>query len=433
MIERYAKTAMSRLFTVKEQWATALQVEVAAVVARAQLGQITDEDRDAVLRGVPQEITDEIVAQISEREAKIDHDVAAFVDVMQSYIDHDASRWFHYGLTSADITDTALCLRLTEAADLLIGEAYELLSALCVRAREFADVPTAGRTHGQHAEVITFGVRLANWAFMVERSIDTLVQARDEIAVGKLSGACGTYSNIDPEVENIVCGELGLRPITATQVVPRDLHANLVYACVRLGGAIGHISFNLRIMASTEYGEVEEGRRPEQKGSSAMPHKRNPIKGEQLDGLARVLRGNLVSSLEEVELLFERDISHSAPERIVLADTLILCHYMTVTMVTVLSRLVVKPARMQLNIDRGLGLMYTQTVLTSLIDQGMLRDDAYRLVQSLAYQAIEENRPFRELLNESTEVMLTSDELDTIFDQSRLLAHVGDIIDRLPA
>lgn len=431
MIPRYTFPEMGDLFTDVAQWEAARKVELAAVLARQMLGQISQEDHDIVAFNTPV-VTEQIVREIAEREATTDHDMAAFVDVMQSYIDHLASRWFHYGLTSADVTDTAICFRLVKAADLLIEVVEKLLLTLCERAREFAATPTAGRTHGQHAEVITFGVRLTNWALMVERALVTLILARDEIAVGKLSGACGTYTNIEPEVEELVCKALGLQPITATQVIPRDLHAHLIYACVRLGDAIGDISFNLRVMASTEYGEVEEGRRPGQKGSSAMPHKRNPIKTEQLDGLARTLRGYLVSSLEQVELLFERDISHSAPERIVLADALILAHYMTVTAERVLSRLVVNPVRMQTNIDSSLGLMYTQTVLTAMIDGGRERDDAYRVVQALAFRALEEKRPLRELLSGSAEVRLSEERLDAIFDQDHMLRHAGMIIERLP-
>ncbi len=423
--------AMGSLFTPEAIWGAVRRVELAAVAARASLGQISEADELVVMAGTPV-VTRAIVREISARERVTDHDVAAFVDVMQKHIADPAARWFHFGLTSADVTDTALSLRLCAAADLIIGEASTLLAELCGMARNYRMVLTAGRTHGQHAEIITFGVRLANWAFMVERALRSLEAARSEMTVGKLSGACGTYTNIDPRVEAEVCRTLGLMPITATQVIPRDLHANLVSACVRLGNAIGQITFNLRIMASTEYGEVEEGRRPGQKGSSAMPHKHNPIRCEQLDGLARPLRGYLVSSLEDVELLFERDISHSGPERIVLPDALILTHYMAVTMTTVLRRLVVHEDVMAENVKRSLGLMFSATVLSELVADGTQRDDAYRRVQALAEAAVAQRRSLRYMLEEADDLALTPAQLDAMFDTGRFTAHVDEIISRLP-
>ena len=431
MIDRYTLPEMAELFTPAAIWNTVLQVELAAVSARAALGQIPRADAAAILTRAPL-ITGRVVDEIAEREQVTDHDVAAFVDIVQAHIGGEAARWFHFGLTSADVTDTALSLRLVAASERVIEAASKLLARLCDMAREYAWTLTAGRTHGQHAEIITFGVRIANWALAVERAYGALKEAQREIAVGKLSGACGTYTNIDPAVEAEVCRSLGLMPITATQVIPRDLHANLVYACVRLGNAIAQIAFNLRIMASTEYGEVEEGRRPGQKGSSAMPHKRNPIRCEQLCGLAGTLRGYLTGSLELTELLFERDISHSGPERIVLPDALILTHYMAVTMEKVLARLVVMPDVMAANVERTMGLMFSQTVLSFLVESGLARDDAYRRVQALSHEAVAQGRPLRDLLAETDDLAMTSVKLDVIFDTSRFTAHVPEIMGRLP-
>ncbi len=431
MHPRYSKPEMTRHFTDVAKWDAVLDVELAAIRARSDLGQIPEADAIAILQHAPR-ITEAIIAQIAEREAVTDHDVAAFVDVLAEAIGGDEARWFHYGLTSSDVTDTALCRQLTWASDTLIAAGDVLLTSLCRRAREFATTPCAGRTHGQHAEIITFGVRIANWAHMVDRALATLRLANQAIQVGKLSGACGTYSNIDPEVERLTCENLALTPVVATQVIPRDLHLDLLHACSKLGNAIGHIYFNLRLMAITEIGEVEEGRRPGQKGSSAMPHKRNPIKGEQLDGLARTLRGYYQMASQDVELLFERDISHSAPERIYLPDALTLTHYMTVTATSVFDLLVVNSSRMRLNIERGLGLMYTQTALTALIDDGWQRDDAYRCIQRLASRAIEENRPLSDLLVLSDEAHTGIEQLQRIFSEAHMLRNTHLIIESLP-
>ena len=438
MIARYTKPEMGAFFTDEAQWDAVLQVHLAAVGAMRNIGSIPQEDFEWITGHAP-EVTPELVVKIQEREAVTDHDVAAYVDVIQEEIGSPAARWIHYGLTSSDVTDTALCLRLRDASGLLLEECGTLIKTVCNRAREFADVKTAGRTHGQHAEIITFGVRLTNWALMLDRAYFQLKGARSGIAVGKLSGACGTYSNIDPEIEKQVCGQLGLTPITATQVIPRDLHATLLQAVTGLGNVIDHMFLNERVMAMTEVGEVEEGRRTGQKGSSAMPHKRNPIKGEQLCGLARMLRGYSHAAEQNVALLFERDISHSAPERIALADSLILAHYMVVTANRVMEKLVVHPDRMWDNIERTHGLMFTQTLLTKLIDKGMERDPAYRLVQDLSNKVLEGKGELRELVEAENEVpypasttTITSEEIEEVFDPEPMVRNVGLVLDQLP-
>ncbi len=431
MLERYTLPEMGQHFTDVAIWDACRDVELAAVRARVLLGLNSDEDVAAILQRTPV-ITPAVVDRIKERERTTDHDVAAFVDIMQEDIASPDSRWFHYGLTAADVTDTALGLRLTRASDLLIEVGEKLLATMCARAREFRYTPTAGQTHGQQAEIITFGVRLSNWAMMIERALSTLRLAREEIAVGTLSGPCGTYTNVDPEIEGAVCLALGLQPIMATQVIPRDLHANLTYACARLANSIAQFSFNTRIMATSQYGEVQEKTRPGQKGSTSMPHKRNPIKTEQFTGLAREFHGYLVTALQDVVLLFERDISHSAPERIFLADAMILAHYVTVKAEQVLADLIVKTDRMELNIEGGLELMYTQTVLNALMDGGMERDQAYRIIQMLSFKAIDENRPLRAILEEEQVGGLSPARLDDIFDQGQMLRYCDLIIDQLP-
>jgi adenylosuccinate lyase len=349
-----------------------------------------------------------------------DHDVAAFVDVVQSHIGAPAGSWVHYGLTSTDVVDTALSVTLVRAADLLISAADGLVAALRKRAIEHAATPMLGRTHGMHAEPTTFGAKLALYCLQVDRDRTRLRRAREGIAVGKLSGAVGTYSNIDPSVEAYVCAALGLRPVPASQVLARDRHAEFLYACASVGATIELIATELRHLQRSELGEAEEPFAAGQKGSSAMPHKRNPITSERLVGMARVLRGYLVAGLEDVALWHERDISHSSVERIVLPDASHLAFY--------------SMRRMTRLID---GLVFSQPVLLALVSAGLTRDDAYRIVQAAARRAYEERRSFRSILEEdaalqsalgSAQVELV---LDDAFDLDRALRNAHFSIDAL--
>jgi adenylosuccinate lyase len=430
MLDRYSLPEMSRMFDPIAVWDYVLHVERVAIRAGAALGNIPKDDALLLLDLLPT-IDAGVVDEISARELVTDHDVAAFVDVMASHVQHPCSRWFHYGLTSSDVTDTAMCLRLSQATVRIITKARKLHQTLCDLAGQHRDTVTAGRTHGQHAEIITFGVRVANWALMLDRAIDTLTTAQVEMAVGKLSGACGTYSNIDPRIEQMVCSELGLTPVVSTQVIARDRHANLLYACARTGNVLAHIFENLRIMATTEFGEVREGVRIGQKGSSAMPHKRNPIKSEQIVGLNRLLQGYLLTGLQDVPLLMERDISHSAPERIALADALTLTHYMLTTATRVIGALEVDTERMAANVELSRGLMFSQTALTAQIDKGMTRDEAYRIIQELAANAMFCGHSLRVVMEGDPRIMLEPAELDRIFDTTRLLQYTGPIVDSL--
>ncbi len=428
MIPRYSLPEISALFTDEARFGAWLEVEVLAVEAWARLGVVPESDARAV-----RERAGFDVAAINEREKITDHDVAAFVDVVQETVGPPAGAWVHYGLTSSDVVDTALALQMTRAVDLLAGAAAELENAIAKRAHEFRDTPMVGRTHGIHAEPTTFGAKLALWAMQVRRDRERLARARATIAVGKLSGAVGTYSNVDPAVEQYVCEHLGLKPVPATQVLPRDRHAEVMYTCASIGASIETFALEIRHLQRTEVREAEEGFREGQKGSSAMPHKRNPIKSEQMCGLARVLRGNLQPALEDVALWHERDISHSSVERIIVPDSLMLTYYMLVKWRQVIERLQVHPERMLRNLDASFGLVFSQPVLLALVESGRTRDEAYRIVQRNAMRSWQEERSFRELLAADAEVADTLDaaRLDACFDLKRSLANINRVFDVL--
>ncbi len=420
------------LFTDEARFATMLEVELLATEAWAALGVVPVEDA-AAARALAPEITPAVVEAIAERERVTDHDTAAFVDVIASSIGSPAGKWMHYGLTSSDVVDTAQCATLTRAADVLLDALGELIDTLKVRAREFRDTPTVGRTHGIHAEPTTFGAKLALWCLQADRDRTRLRAARAAVAVGKLSGAVGTYSNIDPAIEASVCAALGLLPVPATQVIARDRHAELLYACAAIGTTIELMATEIRHLQRTEVGEASEPFRAGQKGSSAMPHKRNPVKSEQLSGQARVLRGYLGAALEDVALWHERDISHSSVERIILPDACILTHYMLVTCRRLLEGLVVDAERMRANFDLSFGLVFSQPVLLALVAGGVARDDAYRIVQRAAQQSWAERRPFRTIVEEDPDVTVKAEVLDEAFDLDRALRHSHRIIDALDA
>jgi adenylosuccinate lyase len=429
VIPRYSLPEISALFTDEARFGAWLEVEVLAVEAWARLGVIPQADARAV-----RERASFVVAEIQERERITDHDVAAFVDVVQERVGSPAGAWVHYGLTSSDVVDTALALQMTRAVDLLASAAAQLEDAIAKRAHEFRDTPMVGRTHGIHAEPTTFGAKLALWAMQVRRDRERLVRARATIAVGKLSGAVGTYSNVDPAVERYVCEQLGLQPVPATQVLPRDRHAEVMYTCASIGATVESFALEIRHLQRTEVREAEEPfREGEQKGSSAMPHKRNPVKSEQLTGLARVLRANVQAALEDVALWHERDISHSSVERIIVPDSLVLAYYVLVTFRQVIEGLRVYPERMLRNLEASFGLVFSQPVLLALIESGRTRDDAYRMVQRNAMRAWQEERSFRDLLAADPEVSATLDaaRLDACFDLKRALANINRVFDAL--
>jgi adenylosuccinate lyase len=421
---------MAALFTDEARLALWLEVEVLATEAWATLGVVPEEDAKAVRERAPV-VDARFVDAVAEREQVTDHDVAAFVDVVQQAVGGSAAGWVHYGLTSSDVVDTALSATLARAADLLVEASSRLIATLKRRAFEFRDTPLAGRTHGMHAEPTTFGVKLAHWCLQADRDRQRLRAARNAIAVGKLSGAVGTYSNIDPDVERHVCAALGLRPVPATQVIARDRHAEYLWACASVGASVEQVATEIRHLQRTEVGEVAEPFRAGQKGSSAMPHKRNPITSERLAGLARVLRGNLTAGLEDVALWHERDISHSSVERIVLPDSSLLAYYVLVKLCSVVEGLDVRPDRMLENLDRSLGLVFSQPVLLALVAGGLTRDDAYRVVQEDAAAAWGEGRPFRWILEQDRRVPLDEAQLDGAFSLARALRNTGAIFDAL--
>jgi adenylosuccinate lyase len=431
MIPRYSLEPMASLFADNSRYGRWLEVEILAVEAWAELGVIPKADAIAI-----RERAGFDVEAIEAREAITEHDVAAFVDVVQERVGPPAGTWVHYGLTSSDVVDTALSMALVEATDLLLDAAAELEVAIVARAREFVDTAMVGRTHGIHAEPTTFGAKLALWALQVRRDRERLANARARIAVGKLSGAVGTYSNIDPAVEAFVCERLGLEAVPATQVIARDRHAELLYACASVGASIETFATEIRHLQRTEVREVEEPfRAGAQKGSSAMPHKRNPVKSEQLSGLARVLRGNLTAGMENVALWHERDISHSSVERIVLPDSCLLAYYLLVKFRSIVEGMVAYPERMIENLDGSYGLVFSQPVLLALVEAGRTRDDAYRMVQRNAMATWEQRRPFLDVLRGDPEVVETLGEerLASCFDLKSALGNADHAVRALDA
>jgi adenylosuccinate lyase len=437
MIPRYSTAEMTAIWSDVSKYTRWLEVELLATEAHAEIGVVPAADAAACRLHAPT-VDEALVQAILDREAITDHDVAAFVDVVQGAIAAgapDAGKWIHYGLTSSDVGDTTLCWQMRDAADVLIDASGALLSTLVDLARTHRDTVMIGRTHGIHAEPTTFGTKVALWALQVDRDRARLRVARDTVAVMKLSGAVGTYSNVPPSVEEFVGGALGLAPVPATQVIARDRHAELLYACASVGATCELMAVEVRHLQRTEVREVQEGFKAGQKGSSAMPHKRNPISAETISGLSRVLRSNLLAGLQDVALWHERDISHSSVERVVLPDSCQLAHYVMRRLQRLLAGLMVFPDRMQHNLDASHGLVFSQPVLLALVNAGKSRDDAYRIVQRCAMQAWDEGVEFRDLLDADPEIATTvpSTVLDEAFDLRRSLRHIDRIFDQLDA
>ena len=431
MIPRYAPKDVAALFTDEHRFDTMLEVELLAAEALVELGVVPASDA-AALRERRPVVDAAFVDAVNQREEITNHDTAAFVDIVQDRIGMPEGAWVHFGLTSSDVVDTALCATLASAMDIVITEATNLRDALTRRALESVDVPVVGRTHGMHAEPTTYGAKFALFALQVDRDLERARDARTAIAVGKLSGAVGTFSNIDPAVEAYVCAHLGLTPVPATQVIARDRHAQVLYACAALGTSMEQFALEVRHLARSEVGEVEEPFAPGQKGSSAMPHKRNPVVAERLSGLARVLRGYLQAGLEDVALWHERDISHSSVERVIMPDALQLTVYMLRKASWLADGLVLHPERALFNLtEASLGLVFSQSVLLALVESGVSRDDAYRVVQSAARTSIEERRNFRDVIEHDDEVSLSEEALARAFDLDRLLVHRRRILDAL--
>jgi adenylosuccinate lyase len=432
VIDRYSLPEMAAVFSDTARFGRYVEIELLATEAQAALGIVPADDAATCRAKAP--VTDEAFVQaVNDREAVTDHDVAAFVDVVQAAIGQPAGAWIHYGLTSSDIVDTAWCWALRDAADMLIEASSALLATVIELARAHRDTVMIGRTHGIHAEPTTFGAKVALWALQVDRDRDRLRAARRAVAVCKLSGAVGTYSNIDPSVEAFVGGRLGLTPVPATQVIARDRHAEYLWACAAVGATMEMIAVELRHLQRTEVGEVQEGFKPDQKGSSAMPHKRNPISAETISGLSRVLRGNLQAGMQDIALWHERDISHSSVERIILPDSSLMAYYVMRRMQRLLAGLQVFPDRMRTNLDASFGLVFSQPVLLALVQGGLSRDEAYRIVQDNAARAWSEKRSFRDLLDADHRVDVPATFLDEAFDLQRSLHHSAAVFDAVDA
>jgi adenylosuccinate lyase len=429
VIARYSRPAMKRIWADESKLARWLEVELAALQGWAEVGAVP---RDAVadIRSRAAPPTSERVAEIEER---THHDVAAFVDAVAETLG-DAGGWFHYGLTSADVLDTATALQVRDAGALLLEGIDRALDAVVGRAEEHRDTVMVGRTHGVHAEPITFGVKLVGWAFELDRNRSRLTRALEGMRVGKLGGAVGTYGGGDPEVERIACERLGLTPESAaTQVVPRDRHAELLSILAVCASSLDRFATEIRHLARTEVREVQEPFGRGQKGSSAMPHKRNPVVAERICGLARVVRAAANVGLENVALWHERDISHSSAERVILPDAFLALDYMLDRFAWLVGGLVVDAPRMRRNLDASRGLVFSQRVLLALVAAGLPRDEAYRLVQRNALRTWDEELDFRTLVEADPDIAaaLDASAIAEAFDLADALRHVDVLFDRL--
>lgn len=433
MIDRYTRPDMARIWSDENKYRQWLEVELCASEALAELGVVPVEAARALRKHA-----DFDVARINAIEAEVRHDVIAFLtsvsEKMAAAGAAEHSRWLHYGLTSNDVVDTAQALLLKQSSEPIGAQLDELHGILRERSHEFKDTVMVGRTHGVHAEPTTFGLKLANWFSEVGRHIERFAVAREQMRVGKLSGAVGTLAHISPEAEALICAKLGLQPVAvSTQVIQRDRHAHYVATLANIAATIEKIAVEVRHLQRTEVREAQEYFSKTQKGSSAMPHKKNPIVSEQLSGLARVVRGNVVAALENVALWHERDISHSSVERVILADSTTLADYMLAKACDLVRRLVVYPERMAKNLDSNGGLVFSGQLLLEIAAKGVLREEAYRWVQRNALKAWDEDGNFRELVERDEEIraVLDPEDYDRAFSLERQLKNVGAIFERV--
>ncbi|MGO0059016.1 adenylosuccinate lyase [Brevibacillus fluminis] len=429
MIERYSRPEMRAIWTEENKFKAWLEVEILACEAWSKLGVIPAEDVEKLRANATFNVD-----RIYEIEQETRHDVVAFTRAVSETLSGDEKKWVHYGLTSTDVVDTALSYLLLQANDILEKDIVEFIDILTEQARKYKDTVCMGRTHGVHAEPTTFGLKLALWREEMKRNLARFRNAKAEVAFGKISGAVGTYANIDPFVEAYVCEKLGLQaaPIS-TQTLQRDRHAEYMATLALIATSLDKFATEIRGLQKSEMREVEEPFAKGQKGSSAMPHKRNPIGCENISGLSRVIRGHMLSAYENVPLWHERDISHSSVERVILPDATMLLNYMLRRFMNIVKNLTVFPENMKRNMDRTFGLIYSQQVLLKLIDKGLSREKAYDTVQPRAMQAWEEQRSFRDIISadETVKELLTKEELDDCFDYRYHLKHVDTIFQRL--
>jgi adenylosuccinate lyase len=433
LIERYTRPAMGGIWTEENKYRCWLQVESAASTVLAEDGVIPAAAAEAIATKATVS-----AARVAEIEAEVKHDVIAFTTAVAESLKSQGldaeSRWLHYGLTSNDIVDTAQALQVKEASALIKDGIAALLAVLRRRAIEFKHTPTIGRTHGIHAEPTTFGLKLLNWYAEMERNATRFAAAAEDMRVGKLSGAVGTFGHLKPEHEEKICARLGLKPApVATQVIQRDRHAAYISTLAILGSTLDKIAVELRHLQRTEVREAQEYFSEKQKGSSAMPHKKNPITSEQISGLARVLRGNAQAALEDIPLWHERDISHSSVERVIFPDSTILADYLLAKTTDLIDRLLVYPERMKKNLESTGGLIFSGRLLLDLAEAGMLREEAYRLVQSHAMRAWKEDLNFRDEVSRDPAIakLLSAEKLAKTFDYTRQLGNVDAIFKRV--
>ena len=427
MIERYTRPEMGHLWSLQNEWQTILNVEIAACEAMAELGEIPA----AAVQNIKENAKFD-VARINEIEKTTDHDIIAFLTNLEENVGED-SKYIHKGLTSSDVKDTAYCIMMRDAAAIILEDLHAFREVLRRRAEEFRQTPCIGRTHGIHAEPMTFGLKLLLWSGEIDRDIERLTRAKEIVSVGKLSGAVGTYSNIDPRIEELTCKKLGLTPVSlATQVIQRDRHAEFITTLAILAGTMEKIATEIRSLQRTDIREAEEFFKPGQKGSSAMPHKRNPINCERVSGMARLVRGNAVAALENITLWHERDISHSSVERVILPDTTINVDYCLHKLTNIVDKLLVYPDAMMHNMNRTGGLIYSQRILTALVNKGVLRQTAYVWVQRNAMKRWLDNEDFRTNIEKDADIVahLTQDEIEACFDHTYFLRHVDSIFAR---
>ena len=428
MIERYTNPEMGAIWSDRRRYETWLEVELAAADAMAEAGLVPREAA-AEMRG--KAAFD--IARIEEIEAVTQHDVIAFTTAVAEHVG-PAARWLHFGLTSSDVIDTAQAIQMREACGLVIRNVGLLMEAVRERADEHRRTPMIGRTHGVHAEPMTFGLKLALWYAELQRNLDRLLRARETVSVGKISGAVGTFAHLDPAIESRVCERLGLQPApVSSQVIQRDRHAELLSAIAITGASLEKFALEIRGLQKTEIGEVEEPFGKGQKGSSAMPHKRNPIGCEQVVGLARLLRANAMAALENVALWHERDISHSSVERVILPDSFIALDHMLRRFTRIVRGMVVYPERMLENLGRSRGVVFSGTLLLELARRGISREQAYEWIQRNAMRAFHEQKDFKILLLSDADVMqvLTPADVERAFDLKDQLRNVDAIMDRV--
>ena len=428
MIPRYSREKMSAIWSPENRYQKWLDIEILACEAMAQMGNIPEYS----LKNIKEKAAFD-VARIEEIEKTTKHDVIAFLTSVTERVGEDG-RFIHMGLTSSDILDTSLAVLLKEASDILIDDLNQLLLVLRNKAAEHRDTLMIGRSHGIHAEPITFGLKMALWYQEMERNLTRMIRAKETISYGKISGAVGTFSFIDPSVEEYVCHKMGLKPApVSSQIVQRDRHAEFFTTLAIIASSLDKFSQEIRLLQRTEVREAEEYFTPGQKGSSAMPHKRNPVLSENLSGLARLMRSYALASLEDIALWHERDISHSSVERVIAPDATILLDFMLNRFTALVGKLVVYPDRMLANLNMTRGVIFSQMVLLKLIDKGMSRENAYAVVQKNAMESWQEDSDFKRLLLEDDEVMsyLNTQDINTVFRIENFLGHIGLIFNRV--